>query len=469
MGKRVQAVKAAGAQSYGAQSGNHTQTRRRPPGRKPGPAPDYVGFGRQLLALVRHAFPYLNFWLDALPDPRRQELCVYLGRHIWWQALLMFLLRDGSRNAFDGDRNSGQLPVNMTLLTGTPWDTPRLGRRRTVTCSGNVTHHLSRISVPAVAKLLLFMVGRLLDMRLLDSGRLLDRWWLIAVDGTLQDRGRKTKRRQARYRYVVEAKLLGPEGTMFSLMTEFANVRDPIRDKEDCELKAFLRLAERLHAAFPRRSICLLFDGLYPVEAVFDRISSYGWKFIATLREGRQPTAWDEAVQTMMMSPELVLGSHRQIDEGRVEQTFRWTNQVPFGKHTFDVLFCGEISPASATLWAWATNFDVNLRNIEPIANCGRARERIESVFNVEKNGGFGLEHAFCANDTAAENYHLIMQVAHVLEQLLVNGLFRRIVRACRKVTDVKLIELLRTSLLCIPIDPDMPAFGQLRFVRSPT
>jgi len=421
-----------------------------------------------LLALQRQVFPLFNGWLDQLPDARRQDLCTYLGRHMWLQPILMFLLRDGSRNAFDADRNSGQLPENMTQLTATPWDTERLGERRTVTCSGNVTRHLARTQVAAVGRLILRMVRRLLDMRLLESARLLDRWWLVVVDGTLQDRGRKTRRGQARYRYVVEAKLVGPEGTMFAVLTEFANARDPQRDKEDCELKAFLRLAERLHEAFPRRPICLVLDGLYPVESAFDRILSYGWKFIATLREGRQPTAWDEAVQTMMMSPELLHRCTRQAEEGTVEQTLRWTRQVPFGKHTFDVLFCGEIGPAAATLWAWVTNLELTPAHVEPIANRGgRSRGGIENVFNVEKNGGFGLEHAFCADDTAAENYHLLMQVAHILEQLLVNGLFRRLTQACRKVADAKLIELLRTSLLTVRIDPQTPAFGQLRFVSS--
>ncbi len=403
-----------------------------------------------------------------MPDRRLQPLCVYLARHMWWQPLLMFLLREGSRNGLDTERNSGQLPANMTRLIDVPWDTRRLGPRPTVTCSGNVTRHLARTPVGAVGQLLLRMVQRLLDMRLLDSARLLEHWWLIAVDGTLQDRGRHSARGHARYRYVVEAKLIGPEGTMFSVMSEFAEVRDPVREKEDCELKAFLRLADRLQAAFPRRPICLLLDGLYPVGAVFDRIEAYGWKFIATLREGRQPTAWDEAVQTMMMSPELMRRAQRRGPQGDIEQTLRWTRQIPFGKHTFDVLFCGEISPATATLWAWVTNLELNPHSVEPIANRGgRGREAIESVFNVEKNGGFGLEHAFCANDTAAQNYHLLMQVAHILEQLLVNGLFRRLTQACRKLTDAKLIELLRLSLLTVPIDPILPAFGQLRFVRS--
>jgi hypothetical protein len=403
-----------------------------------------------------------------MPDARCQELCTYLGRHLFWQPLLMFLLRDGSRNAFDGDRNSGQLPENLRQLCAQSWDAQRLGDNLTVTCSGNVTHHLSQTPVPAVAQLLLLMVRRLMNMRLLDSARLFDNWWLIAVDGTLQDRGRKTPKEEARYRYVVEAKLVGPEGTMFSVMSEFENVHDPIRQKADCELNAFLRLSERLHAAFPRLPICLLIDGLYPVESFFDRCAAYDWKFIATHREGRQPTAWDEAVQTMMMSPSLVGKTYRNSPEGRVDQTLRWTHDIPFGKHTFDVLFCGEISPAKATLWTWVTNFKLTPNNVEPIANRGgRERQGVENVFNVEKNGGFGLEHAFCANDTASQNYHLIMQMAHILEQLIVNGLFRRLTQACRKVTDSKLIQLLRISLVAVRIDPARPAFGQLRFVRS--
>ena len=393
---------------------------------------------------------------------------MYLGRHLWWEILLTFLLRDGSRNAFDGDRNSGLLPENMLRLCCQEWDEERLGQRRTVTCSENAKRQASRVAVSAVAPLLVLMVRRLMEMRLLDKARLFGRWWMIAIDGTLQDRGHDTKDGEARYRYVVEAKLVGPRGTMFSLMTEFMDMRDPVRDKEDCELNAFRRLAERLRAQFPRLSFCLLLDGLYPVQPVFDLCAAYGWKFIATHREGRQPVAWDEAVQTMLMSPSLVLKGRRASEEGMVEQTLRWTNQVPFGAHEFQVLFGGEISPKSATLWVWVTNFMLSRENVYAVANQGgRARQGIENVFNVEKNGGFGLEHAFCANTTASQNYHLMMQVAHVLEQLLVNGLLRRLTRTCRKVADSKLIELLRASLLFVRIDPILPAFGQIRFRSS--
>ena len=407
----------------------------------------------------------MNAWFDGLPDPRCQELCVYLGRHLWWQILLTFLVRDGSCNALDGDRNTGELPANLLQLCEQVWDVQYLGERRTVTCSTNAKKHAARVSPSAVAEILPWMVRRLMQMRLLDSARLFGRWWRIVIDGTLQDRGRATPTQAARYRYVVEAKLVGPEGTMFSLLTEFQDVADPVRDKEDCELNAFLRLTERLHALFPRLPICLLLDGLYPVQSVFEVCERYDWKFIATLREGRQPTAWDEAVQTTLLSPGHVFQCQFPGEYGPVAQTLRWTSAIPFGAYTYQVLFAGEISPVAATLWAWVTNFPLRPQRVHAIAQLGgRARNGIENSFNVQKNDGFGLEHAFCANATAAQNYHLIMQVAYNLSQLLVDGVLRRLTAACRKITAVKLVALLRTSLLTVRIDPSLPVCQQIRF-----
>jgi hypothetical protein len=421
-----------------------------------------------LQGLIRHVFPDLNQQFAALPDPRQPDMCTYEPAHLYWEAILMFLVRAGSRNAFDSDRNSGLMPENLLLLCGQEWDEERLGVRRTVTCSGNVTHHFCRVPVGPVAELMLGSVRRLKDMRLLDGARLSDWWWLIAIDGSLQDRGRQTPTHEARYRYVLQATLIGPYGLLIPLMTEFMDVHDPVRQKEDCELNAFLRLTQRLHAAFPRLPICLLLDGLYAVGPVFDRCTSYDWRFVITLREGRQPNAFDEAIQTMMLSPENLHRGIRNGEHGPVDQTLRWTNDVDFDGRPLHVLFAGEISPRAATLWVWVSNFAISRATAPVIANqAGRKRQGAETLFNVQKNGGFGLEHAFCANPNASKIYYLIMQFAFLLAQLLIGGCLRRLVHACRKVTDCKLIELLRLSLHMVPIDPSPPGLGQLRFRSS--
>ena len=70
-----------------------------------------------------------------------------------------------------------------------------------------------------------------------------------------------------RYRvYVVEAVLVVESGVTLPLITVFAE-NDPAASpdtKQDCELKAFRRLAQRLKQWFPRRRLLLVLDGLYP-------------------------------------------------------------------------------------------------------------------------------------------------------------------------------------------------------------
>ena len=379
---------------------------------------------------------------------------------------MMFLWRSGSRHGFDTQRNCGAVPENVLRLCGQTWDPRRLGPRRTVTGSDNAVHHAARVPSDALAAIPVRMIRRLMAMRLLERGRLFGTWWRVVVDGTLQDRGRKTRRGgAARHRYVLEAKLLGPCGTSFPLMTEFLDVRDWTREKEDCELRAFARLARRLKAAFPRLPICLLMDALYAVQPVFTLCDAFGWKYIVSFKEGRQPTGWDEAVQTMLLSPENVLTAEYTTDSVRVQQMLRWTEQVAVGKWHVNIVFLSEVSPKTATLWAWATNLPLRHDRMLPLVNAGgKARQNIENDFNVQKNGGFGLEHAFCANATASRNLHLVMQIAHILWQLLADGVLRRMARLTRKPTDLAFASLLRASFLHEAIPPDLPQRGQIRF-----
>jgi hypothetical protein len=77
--------------------------------------------------VVRAAFPRLNDWLNGLPDPRVQEMCLYSAAHLWWQVLATYLCRKGSRHGFDQQRQSGQAPWNMGVLCGQPPEDPRFG------------------------------------------------------------------------------------------------------------------------------------------------------------------------------------------------------------------------------------------------------------------------------------------------------------------------------------------------------
>ena len=43
--------------------------------------------------------------------------------------------------------------------------------------------------------------------------------------------------------------------------------------------------------------------------------------------------------------------------------------------------------------------------------------------FNTQKNGGFNLEHAYSTNVFAVKNFYLLLQIAHILIQVLEYGL----------------------------------------------
>ena len=81
------------------------------------------------------------------------------------------------------------------------------------------------------------------------------------------------------------------------------------------------------------------------------------------------------------------------------------------------------------------------------ICTWGRRRWNIESDFNVEKHGGFGLEHTFCTSDRQAANMHLLMLLAHLLWQVVFRGVLRRIYAGCRKLAQEKLVKLIQRVL----------------------
>ena len=67
--------------------------------------------------------------------------------------------------------------------------------------------------------------------------------------------------------------------------------------------------------------------------------------------------------------------------------------------------------------------------NVIALANQGgRLRWKIENEgFNVQKNGGYALEHPYSQAAVAAKVFYLLLQIAHLLCQLVEQGsLFRK-------------------------------------------
>jgi hypothetical protein len=400
-------------------------------------------------------------------------MCVYSAAHLWWHMLATFLSRKGSRNGFDEQRQAGEAAWNLGALCGQAPEDLRFEGQPRVTCSDNAARHASRVDPELVAQIPVLMFHDLLDRRLFDGARLWDHWYLLVADGSVKEKCRsgfaedgKSSPKGARYRYVLQLSVIGPEGTLFPLMDEEMDVHNPATQKEDCELQSFQRLSQRLKKEFPRLPICLVADALYACQAIVAICQQFDWKYILTLKEGRQPTTWDETLKLLPLHRANRLRLRLGQDGNKGIQDFRWIEQVMLGEHQTNVILSGVITGEAATLYAYITNFEkLSPQRVTIVVNSGgRERHLIEDTFNTQKNNGIGLEHVFCANATASKNYYTMMQVAQILWILTCKGCLQRLYGWARRATEQGLARALWEGLRASRLPPDLPPLGQIRF-----
>jgi hypothetical protein len=423
------------------------------------------------MAFLAGKFPGLREWMSKLPDARVQEMCVYAGEHIWMQILALFLTRSGSRNAFDAKRNTGRTPESFAGFSGQRADDERFDGAPRVTCGDNAAYHAARTDPAEVAKLPVKMIAQLIEARTFDHARLFGQWHVIVVDGTVREKCRQgakdgVTRGSARFRYVLEACILG-EGLKLPFLHEFVDMTDPVRDKEDCELKAFYRLAMRMKELFPRLPLIIVGDALFCCAPAADVCEANGWKYLLCIKEGQQPTLWDEVLALLPLQP----GNRARLLHGAGAEAafhdFRWVTDLPFGKGTASVILEGDVTAESATLYAWITNMHkLDVARVPPLcAATGRQRHCIEDHFNTQKNNGAGLGHSFCADETASKNYYSIMQCAQILWELFYHGHLARLYGWAKQTSQMTLARMIAEGMRVIGPPPEDLLVRQIRIV----
>jgi hypothetical protein len=284
------------------------------------------------------------------------------------------------------------------------------------------------------------MTETLIRKKVLYSYRLFGIYFIVAIDGTgTISFGHRhcpyclTRTRNGKTLYshpVLEAKLVTSNGFAFSLMTEFIENPADKATKQDCEVKAFYRLAVRLKTRFPRLPILLSMDGLFAGGPTFDLCRRYGWKFMIVLTDDDLPSVNEEFDALSKLQPENQL-VWRTGEEAQIKQAFRWADDIAYAdseknEHMLSVIECLETKPdqegqKKTTKFKWVTNCHVSSKNVTNLSNDGgRMRWKIENEgFNVQKKGGYELEHAYTNNPNSAKVFYFLLQIAHLLAQLL--------------------------------------------------
>jgi len=183
--------------------------------------------------------------------------------------------------------------------------------------------------------------------------------------------------------------------------------------------------------------MCLLLDGLFAGGPTFSICDNYHWKYMVVLQEADLPSVHEEFNALIQIAPENHLRFCTGV-QSKTVQDFRWVNDIAYVDsqhldHALAVIECLETQPAAdgqlkTTRFKWVTNFNVTKNKVIELSNeGGRLRWKIENEgFNVQKNGGYALEHAYTENPTSAQVFYLLLQIAHLLFQLVQYGsLFR--------------------------------------------
>lgn len=308
--------------------------------------------------------------------------------------LFMFLFKETSRNAYNNDRLEKNFRKNFYKYFKT--ELPH---------ADAVDDVLRELPQDQLETLKAQLVSGLIEQKVFRKFRFMGKYHLVAVDGTgiatfnhrhCEHCLTKTSKNGVvtYFHYVLEAKLVTSSGLCISLASEFIeNPSGGDYEKQDCEQKAFVRLADKIKKHFPRLAICILADGLYPNNSVFGICRKNKWGFIITLKDGNLKTFQCEV--GLLKSTAIKREVYRSDKTSRTKLEYKFLNDIEYGKHCYSWIECNELKvnvnegKSTNQRFVYITNIPQSAENIVASADYGRLRWKIENEgFNTQKNLG---------------------------------------------------------------------------------
>lgn len=393
----------------------------------------------RFLDAIRPQWPALLDALSKIADFRNPRKVEHQLTLVLFYGILCFVLQMASRREANRELTGPMLREHLRKLF------PDL---ETLPHQDTLNRILSHIEVEKIQDAHLQMVKRLIANKKFDRF-LINGRYPIAVDGTQKlvrqdqvspewlerriNKGKDTERTQY-YVYVLEASLAFANGLTLPVLTEFLNYTegDTSNEKQDCESRAFHRLARRLKQTFPRLPILLLLDGLYPNGPIMAACRKNHWNFMIVLQDESLPSVWEEYKGLKKLETK----NQATMTWGNRRQHFQWVNDIEYRYGTnqkkrlaLHVVVCteewdelnketGKIERKTSR-HAWISSEPLNKGNLHERCNLGaRHRWDIEEQNLVEKKHGYQYEHCFSYDWNAMKGYHYLMHLGHALNVL---------------------------------------------------
>ncbi len=252
--------------------------------------------------------------LSRIPDPRQPKKIKHQMTVLMIYGILVFVFQLPSRRNANQEVTAPQLLENLKTIFPELTEMPH---------QDTLYRLLVEIDLDQLEEIYIDMLRGLIRKKKLKN-LLQNNRYLVAVDGTQKyvmtdcwdSRYLKRKIRGKDdecqyYAYVLEAVLIFSNGMVLPLMSEFLentseleNIESDEKWKQDCELKAFYRLAKRLKKEFPKLKLTLLLDGLYANGPVMETCFKKKWDFMIVLKDGSLPCVWQDVKGLMRLDTE---------------------------------------------------------------------------------------------------------------------------------------------------------------------
>ena len=379
-------------------------------------------FFATFLIIKKHFFKELNKELAKVKDIRQAKKIQYTPDIILFLVIMKNACTITSMNEMGSTFNTEESIGNISKALGV--DLEELPHYDTI------NNFLKKLEVNQLEKIRKYMINEMLKKRSFEHYRYKDKYWKVAIDATgmfsFKEKHcehclkRKYKNKETGeierveyYHNVLEAKLVLGD-MVFSIATEFIENEHEDVEKQDCELKAFSRLAKRLKKDYPKLPICILGDSLYACRRVFDVCKKNRWRYILRFKEGSIPSIAKE------------FNILKEIDTVK-EKGFNFVNEIDYDEKKINVVeYIEQVEEKSKVVqkrFVFITDIEISKNNVEDIVAAGRSRWKIENEgFNNQKNGTYDLEHVCCKDYNAMKNHYILIQIADILRQLFEKG-----------------------------------------------
>jgi hypothetical protein len=387
----------------------------------------------EALKVYRRLLPTLLRRMSHIPDLRKPGKVKHQKTVLMVYGILMFVFQMSSRRDANKTMSQPIFMENMRMMFP-EWET--------LPHADTLNRFLERTDVNTIQESLIDLFKTLIRKKKLKQETVNGRY-VLAIDGTqkfTRDRCWQSEYMQRHvgankdpqyYVYVLEAVVTLENGMALPLMSEFLRNED-YRDestKQDCETKAFRRLAAKIKQRFPKQKFCIVLDGLYANGPIVRTCRQYNWDYMIVLKQECLKSVWREYDVLKTEEDRLV------CQWGERKQIYHWVNEIEYEydnnrkREMVHVVTCQETWQTTVAgtgqkqeqilQYAWLSNVPLTKRNVfSRCTRMGRYRWKIENNFLIEKHHGYQYEHCYAKNWNAMLGYHYLMNIArffHVL------------------------------------------------------